>query len=186
MTTHRNVGCQKAHFAPSRSTHSTHVFFERERRHAAAQPSRLRDLGGRNARNFHVRALPRRGGVVLTVYHKGRGPKLRQRERDLRHHRLPPPGSSRAPLRAGRCGRSRRRTERFSFGQRHDAPLARALPEGESFSPPARPSTPASSKRRLRAGWRRPPVVAKVSLTLSELRSPTRRVDGEYNVVAPR
>ena len=143
MTTHRNVGCQKAHFAPSRfnfysrysltrthifgtrrSTHSTHVFFERERRHAAAQPSRLRDLGGRNARNFHVRALPRRGGVVLTVYHKGRGPKLRQRERDLRHHRRPPPGSCRAPLPAGRCGRSRRQAERFSSRQRHDTPLA--------------------------------------------------------------
>ena len=92
-----------------------------------AQPARLRDLRGRNARSFYVRALPRRDGVVLTVYPTGRGPKLRQRERDLRHHRRPPPTSSQAPLRAGRCGRSRRRTERFSFGQRHDAPLARAL-----------------------------------------------------------
>ena len=60
------------------------------------------------------------------------------------------------------------------------------LPEGESFSPPARPSTQAGSKSSPRAVWRQLPVVAKVSLTLSELRSPTRGVYGECNAVAPR
>ena len=104
-----------------------------------AQPARLRDLRGQNARNFHVRALPRRDGVALAVYPTGRGPKLRQRERDLRHHRQPPPSTSQAPLSAGRCGSSRRRTERFSFGQRHDAPLARALFQPRARALPPRP-----------------------------------------------
>ena len=85
------------------------------------QPARLPDLRGQNARHFHVRELPRRDRVVPTAYHTGRGPKLRWHERDLRRHRRPPPGNCRASLSAGRGGRSRRRTERFSFGQRHGA-----------------------------------------------------------------
>lgn len=88
--------------------------------------ARLRDLRGRNARTFDVRVPPRRDGVVLIACPAGLG----DRSSDSVSETPPPPPAAaarqlstcRAPLPAGeRCGRSRRRTERFSFAQRHYA-----------------------------------------------------------------
>ena len=68
---------------------------------------------------FYVRASPRRDGVVSLpqCLPHGSGTEAQTARARARNHRRPQPGSCRAPLPAGRSGRSRPRTERFSLGQ---------------------------------------------------------------------